>query len=495
MSITRPEHEALDRSTRRGGAALVPVGAGGLLLVVSVGALVGLSPVVALALVVAAARPPRCGVRPVTAAILVALVTPLVAGIDRGRLFPVLRPNEALVAFLAAVLVVRAVVSAPTGHRWTLRLNGIEVTLVAMALANSIVLLTVMVLRGQEIRGDDLTYALVLWKYLALYAVVRASVRTEQDIRVCLWAAMGAATLVGVIGFLQALDLAGVRQMLLGYYAPYGYTGALAAPRGGSTLGLPAATADLLILNFVTATGLWWKDHRHGPALGCRRARLHRGDPGSGGVLQRVRARHRRRGDSRRVRPVRGVAARSAGGGRHGRRAVAGDPAPARGLRVRVGPSGQLDHPGLQPGELLPPRALRAAPIRSSGCARPRGWWRSTREPASCGSRAATCGCCGAAACPSSWRSALSCGSPSDPPPAGARPGLRHVGGGTGRLRRRGGGRRADGLRPSPHLPRLGRLALLAPRHGGGGLAARPCPRPRPRLHDRDEPVAGHTRG
>ncbi len=267
MSTTRPEHEALGRSVRGGGVALVPAGAGGLLLVVFVGALVGLSPVVALALVVAAAAAVAVWLRPVTATILVAVVTPLVAGIDRGRLFPVLRPNEALVAFLAAVLVVRAVVSAPTGHRWRLRLNGIEVTLVAMALANSIVLLTVMVLRGQEIRGDDLTYALVLWKYLALYAVVRASVRTEQDIQVCLWSAMSAATLVGVIGFLQALDLAGVRQMLVGYYAPYGYTGALAAPRGGSTLGLPAATADLLILNFVTATGLWWKDHRHGPAL------------------------------------------------------------------------------------------------------------------------------------------------------------------------------------------------------------------------------------
>ena len=37
MSITRPEHEALGRSTRQGGAALVTVGAGGLLLVVSVG--------------------------------------------------------------------------------------------------------------------------------------------------------------------------------------------------------------------------------------------------------------------------------------------------------------------------------------------------------------------------------------------------------------------------------------------------------------------------
>jgi hypothetical protein len=231
------------------------------------GALVALNPLVCLAAMVLACVGVAVWTRPVLAAVLVAAITPFVAGIDRGRLLPVLRPNEALVVFLAGVLLLRAVVRAPTGWRPRLRVTPLEWTVVAMASANSVVLLVVMVLRGQDVGGDDLSYALVLWKYLALYALVRSSVHSDRDVQWCLWAALASATVVGVIGMLQALDLAGVRGMLVGLYAPFGYTGALAVPRGGSTLGLPAATADLLILNLVAAMGLWWKDHRHGPVL------------------------------------------------------------------------------------------------------------------------------------------------------------------------------------------------------------------------------------
>jgi hypothetical protein len=204
---------------------------------------------------------------PAVAAVSIVALTPLVVGIDRGRLVPGLRPNEALVALLGTILVIRAVVRLPTGWRPQIRLTSIEKALVLMAVANSVLPVCVMLLRGRTVEPDDISYALVLWKYLAVYVIVRLTVRTDREIGWCLWASLLAALVVGTVGFLQALDLLGIRELLLTYWVPFGYEGALAQPRGGSTLALPAATADLLIMSLAVAIGLWWKSRRHGVVL------------------------------------------------------------------------------------------------------------------------------------------------------------------------------------------------------------------------------------
>jgi hypothetical protein len=204
---------------------------------------------------------------PAVAAVAVIAITPLVAGIDRGRLIPALRPNEALVLLMSGILMLRVVVRLPTGWRPVIRLSRLEATLVLMAVANSVVPIFFMLLRGRTVEADDISYALVLWKYLAGYLLVRLTVRTDREVGWCLWASMLTACVVGVIGLLQALDLMGVRGLLATYWVPDGHAGALAQPRGGSTLALPAAAADLMILNLAVAAGLWCKDRRRPAAL------------------------------------------------------------------------------------------------------------------------------------------------------------------------------------------------------------------------------------
>jgi len=213
-------------------------------------------PLIALLLVAIGGLAVWVVVRPSVAAYALTVVTPLTVGIDRGAAIPVLRPNEALAAVVGAALIARGLLLAREGTRPRLRLSEIEWALLAMAVASSVIPLLWMSLRHQEISRDDLLYSLVLWKFAAVYLIVRVSVRTEPQVRRCLYLSLGAATVVAVIAILQSLDQLNVRGVLATYYVPNGHVGALAKPRGGSTLALPAAVADLMIYNLALVVSL-----------------------------------------------------------------------------------------------------------------------------------------------------------------------------------------------------------------------------------------------
>jgi hypothetical protein len=79
---------------------------------------------------------------------------------------------------------------------------------------------------------------------------------------------MAAASVVCVIGILQSLGLFGVPDLLATYYAPFGVERGLAIGRGSSTLALPAAVADLAIVNLCIAVGLLIRGAKHRAVLG-----------------------------------------------------------------------------------------------------------------------------------------------------------------------------------------------------------------------------------
>ena len=195
---------------------------------------------------------------PALAAYLVIGLTPVAAGINRGAALPLLRPNEALALFLGVVLATRAIAQLRTGQLPKPRLGAVEVSMILLAICSSVLPLWWMSVRQQPITNDDLLYALVLWKYLGLYALIRMSVSTDRQVRRCLWISVAAASIVAVLAILQSLGLFGVPRILATYYAPFGYTNAFAA-RGSSTLGLPAATADLMLYNLAIVSGFWMR--------------------------------------------------------------------------------------------------------------------------------------------------------------------------------------------------------------------------------------------
>jgi hypothetical protein len=205
-------------------------------------------------------------VRPATAAYLLLGVTPLVAGIDRGVVVPLFRPNEPLLLVLGATLAARWLFHLRSGQVRLMRPDAIDLAVLLLAVTSSITPLMAMAVRGRMVSTDDLLYSLVLWKLAGFYFIVRAAVRSERQVHTCLMVSVAAACLVAVIGILQGFDVLGLRSFLAEYYAPFGYSERIATlPRGGSTLSLPAATADLMIMNLAVVAVLWLRRPRRTP--------------------------------------------------------------------------------------------------------------------------------------------------------------------------------------------------------------------------------------
>ena len=221
-----------------------------------IGALVVVDPRLAVGAAAAGAVVVTTALRPAVGGWLVVAVTPLVVGIDRGRLVPGARPNEALLALVVLGLLVGALLRRESSALRAARPGAVVVSILLMAVASSILPIAWRVLRGLPVTADDVLYALVLWKYLALYAVVRCTVRTEIDVRRCLWLFLGSSSVVSALAILQSLQLLGIPALLATYYAPLGDQAAVHNNRGSSTLSLSAATADLMLLSLAVVVAL-----------------------------------------------------------------------------------------------------------------------------------------------------------------------------------------------------------------------------------------------
>jgi hypothetical protein len=232
----------------------------GILAVLSLGLLLGVTAAVVpaprlafaligTAVVVTSLLRPRLG------AYLLVFLTPLLAGINRGGAIPVLRPSEALAALVGVGVVGRTILDAMVGRRRRFRPSRMDTAVLILATTSSVLPVLWMLARGDPLASDDLLYALMLWKFTAIYFIFRATVKTERQVLVCLWTAMLAGCAVSLIAILQSVGVGAVTSFVGRYYAPYGNLQAVVNNRGGATLGLPIAAADLLIFDLAIAAG------------------------------------------------------------------------------------------------------------------------------------------------------------------------------------------------------------------------------------------------
>jgi uncharacterized membrane protein YidH (DUF202 family) len=186
----------------------------------------------------------------------------LSSGVERDTLVPVLRPHEVVLGLVAAGTVLHMLGAAFTQRRDADResrppvLGRLEVVLVLLAAAGSVLPLTWMVIRGRHITQDDVFYALQLWKYLAVFLIVRQSIRTPAQVRRVLWLVISVSAVVAVVGILQSLSLGGVRGLIASYHAAGDEVSDQATTRATATLGSSFSVGDVMVFSLAIAAGL-----------------------------------------------------------------------------------------------------------------------------------------------------------------------------------------------------------------------------------------------
>ena len=212
--------------------------------------------------VVAALLAAGIAVRPQFGAYLYLIATPIIVGIARGDALPILRPNEALIALILLGLGIRAIFIMLQGRRYPLIFDRVDLALVLLALCASVLPLALRWGRGEPITSDDLLYAIVLWKYFLIYRLFRESVSTQEQIAVCLWLSMAAASLVALVAILQVNNLLGVPEFLLAHFDnPFQDASRVVTERGTSTIASSFGVADTMMMNLAIVLVLLSQRH------------------------------------------------------------------------------------------------------------------------------------------------------------------------------------------------------------------------------------------
>lgn len=175
-------------------------------------------------------------------------ITPIIVGLSRGAVVPGARLNEVFLLALCAALSLavalgRLKLPSPTRA---------DSAVLLLAVFSSVTSWLWMFARDVPFTSDDLAFGLVLWKYFALYCVVRITVRTAAQRRLALKVFTAALIPVALLGLTQALGFAPSVNVAAAYRADDD-SGGVASARATSTVGSPIAFADLMTIGLVIA--------------------------------------------------------------------------------------------------------------------------------------------------------------------------------------------------------------------------------------------------
>jgi hypothetical protein len=201
---------------------------------------------VGLALLATAAHSPQFA----TYAYLVTL--PIIAGIDRDKLIPLVRPNEALLALLMAGALLGAYLRLLRGDDVKPRFYPlVDIPLAAFLLMATIWPLASLMMREHVPTGTEYASMLPMTKLVAIYFMVRYTIHTEQQIMRVIRFIVWPGAVLAVIAVLQTLSFPPVIALLTTFWASADADTQGLSERGSATMGSPIATGDVVIISLI----------------------------------------------------------------------------------------------------------------------------------------------------------------------------------------------------------------------------------------------------
>ncbi|SNR77487.1 hypothetical protein [Blastococcus mobilis] len=185
--------------------------------------------------------------RPVTATYVYLGTLPFIAGIQRGTLIPLVRPNEALLVLLIAGACAGGYARFLTGRPLALRLHPLDLPLATFAVLATLWPIVSLMLRGATPTGTELVAVFPMVKLVGLILLVRATVRTASQLRRCVRLVIWTAGALAGIAVLQTLGVPPVLSFLGTWW---GIDPGLpeSSARGSATLGHSIATGDYIVI-------------------------------------------------------------------------------------------------------------------------------------------------------------------------------------------------------------------------------------------------------
>ncbi|MGI9609216.1 MAG: hypothetical protein ACR2NL_02875, partial [Acidimicrobiia bacterium] len=152
---------------------------------------------------------------PPIAAYAMIAVGPVVVGFGRGQVLPVLRPNEAMLFGLCAILGARWLLYS---RRIVFKLNRVDFLIVALVLFGFLTPILLQLGRLRPVSADDAYYSLVFVRIALLYGLVRHTVRTPGQVRTAIGFALAAGAFLALVGVLDSTNFLGSAEKLNPYF-------------------------------------------------------------------------------------------------------------------------------------------------------------------------------------------------------------------------------------------------------------------------------------